>query len=103
MSIYSAIRPLLFALSPDRSHALAQKALRFAAPWRALAAVVGLELADPRLRTRFAGIDLPNPVGLAAGFDKNCELIPALSCLGFGSVTVGSSMPVPRPGRSGAA
>jgi dihydroorotate dehydrogenase (fumarate)/dihydroorotate dehydrogenase len=38
------------------------------------------------------------PVGLAAGFDKNCELIPALSCLGFGSITVGSIMPQPRVG-----
>jgi dihydroorotate dehydrogenase (fumarate)/dihydroorotate dehydrogenase len=98
MSTYAAIRPLLFALSPDRSHALAHAALRVAAPWRALAALRGLAVDDARLRTRFAGIDLPNPVGLAAGFDKNCELIPALSCLGFGSMTVGSIMPLPRPG-----
>jgi dihydroorotate dehydrogenase (fumarate)/dihydroorotate dehydrogenase len=98
MSIYAAIRPLLFQLSPDRSHALAHAALRFAAPWQALAALEQLAVADPRLVTRFAGIDLPNPVGLAAGFDKNCELIPALACLGFGSITVGSIMPLPRPG-----
>jgi dihydroorotate dehydrogenase len=98
MSIYAAIRPLLFALSPDRSHALAHAALRVAAPWRTLSALGGLEVNDARLCTPFAGVDLPNPVGLAAGFDKNCELIPALSCLGFGSITVGSIMPLPRPG-----
>jgi len=57
-----------------------------------------LAVADPRLRTRFAGVDLPNPVGLAAGFDKNCELVGALSCLGFGFLTVGSIMPRSRPG-----
>jgi dihydroorotate dehydrogenase len=63
-----------------------------------LAAASGLAIADVRLRTRFAGVELPNPVGLAAGFDKNCELIASLSCLGFGFITVGSIMPQPRPG-----
>jgi dihydroorotate dehydrogenase len=95
---YAALRPLLFQLSPDRSHALAHAALRFGLPWRMLAAASGLVIADARLRTRFAGVELPNPVGLAAGFDKNCELIASLSCLGFGFITVGSIMPQPRPG-----
>jgi dihydroorotate dehydrogenase (fumarate)/dihydroorotate dehydrogenase len=95
---YAALRPLLFQLSPDRSHALAHAALRFGLPWRMLAAASGLAIADARLRTRFAGVELPNPVGLAAGFDKNCELIASLSCLGFGFITVGSIMPQPRPG-----
>jgi dihydroorotate dehydrogenase (fumarate)/dihydroorotate dehydrogenase len=95
---YAALRPLLFQLSPDRSHALAHAALRWSGPWRALAAASGSAVADARLRTRFAGVELPNPVGLAAGFDKNCELIASLSCLGFGFITVGSIMPQPRPG-----
>jgi len=95
---YAALRPLLFQLSPDRGHALAHAALRFGLPWRMLAAASGLVIADARLRTRFAGVELPNPVGLAAGFDKNCELIASLSCLGFGFITVGSIMPQPRPG-----
>jgi dihydroorotate dehydrogenase len=96
-SLYSSVlRPLLFRLSPDRSHALAQAALRWSPPWRALGGAD--EPADPRLRTSFAGIELPNPVGLAAGFDKNCDLLDALSCLGFGFVTVGSIMPEPRYG-----
>jgi dihydroorotate dehydrogenase len=92
------VRPLLFRLSPDRSHALGQFALRRRLPWRALAALEGLAVDDPRLQTRFAGVDLPSPVGLAAGFDKNCELIGALSHLGFGFITVGSIMPEPRSG-----
>jgi dihydroorotate dehydrogenase len=98
MSLYAAVRPLLFHLAPDRSHALAHAALQWSTPWRVLAAASSLAVIDARLCTRFAGVELPNPVGLAAGFDKNCELIPALSALGFGSITVGSIMPQPRPG-----
>jgi len=99
MSLYrSALRPLLFRLSPDASHALAQQALRWAPPWQMLAAAQSLQVNDPRLRTRFAGLDLAGPVGLAAGFDKNCDLLHALSCLGFGFLTVGSIMPEPRYG-----
>jgi dihydroorotate dehydrogenase len=99
MSFYrAALRPLLFQLSPDASHTLAQAALRVALPWQALAAVQGLEIRDPRLHTRFAGLDLPGPVGLAAGFDKNGDLLAALSSLGFGSINVGTIMPLPRYG-----
>jgi dihydroorotate dehydrogenase (fumarate)/dihydroorotate dehydrogenase len=99
MHLYrSVLRPLLFRVSPDRSHALAQFALRAGSPWRILAVLERLHVDDPKLRTRFAGVDLPSPVGLAAGFDKNCELIDALSHLGFGFLTVGSIMPEPRRG-----
>ena len=99
MSLYHSIaRPLLFRLSPDRSHALAHATLRVAMPWRAAAALGRWRIDDPRLRVRFAGIDLPNPIGLAAGFDKNCELIDSLAAFGFGFITVGSIMPQPRYG-----
>jgi dihydroorotate dehydrogenase (fumarate)/dihydroorotate dehydrogenase len=99
MSFYCSVaRPLLFTLSPDASHSVGQLALRAGLPWRMLSAVGALEVQDARLKTRFAGVELPNPVGLAAGFDKNCELIDALSCLGFGFLTVGSVMPEPRAG-----
>ncbi len=94
MSLYPAlVRPLLFRLSPDRAHALAQAALRWPALWRLLAAG-----AAPGQPVRFAGVELANPVGLAAGFDKNAELVAALSQLGFGFVTVGSLMAEPRFG-----
>jgi len=96
----AALRPLLFRLSPDRSHALAHMALRWAMPWQLLAAASSLAVADERLRVRFAGLDLPNPVGLAAGFDKDCDLLTSLSALGFGHITVGSIMPQPRYGNS---
>ncbi len=99
MSFYrKVVLPLLFRLSPDHSHAAAHFALRQSLPWRGLAALAELEVEDPRLQTRFAGVDLRSPVGLAAGFDKDCELIAALSYLGFGFLTVGSIMPEPRAG-----
>jgi dihydroorotate dehydrogenase (fumarate)/dihydroorotate dehydrogenase len=99
MSFYrTVVRPLLFRLPPDQAHAIAQLALRPSLPWHTLAALAELAVDDPRLRTRFAGVELSNPVGLAAGFDKNCELIGALSHLGFGFLTVGSIMPEPRTG-----
>lgn len=99
MSLYGrAIRPALFALSADQSHSLAHAALAWAPPWRALSAASGLNVSDPRLKTRFAGVDLCNPVGLAAGFDKDGELLESLSGLGFGFICIGSIMPEPRYG-----
>jgi dihydroorotate dehydrogenase (fumarate)/dihydroorotate dehydrogenase len=99
MSIYrSLLRPLLFRLSPDRSHQIGRSVLRWAPPWRALSVLSGLSRTDPVLRTTFAGMTLDSPVGLAAGFDKDGELVEALSCLGFGFVSVGSIMPEPRFG-----
>jgi dihydroorotate dehydrogenase len=99
MSVYeNLVRPALFGLPPDLTHSIGHLALRPALPWRMLAAAAGFEVADPVLKTRFAGVDLASPVGLAAGLDKDCELIGALSWLGFGFLTVGSIMPKPRPG-----
>ncbi|MEY8838933.1 quinone-dependent dihydroorotate dehydrogenase, partial [Cribrihabitans sp. XS_ASV171] len=51
-----------------------------------------------RLRTRIAGLDLPNPVGLAAGFDKNADAIGPLSRAGFGFIELGAVTPRPQPG-----
>ena len=53
---------------------------------------------DPILQTRLAGLDLPNPVGLAAGLDKNAEALKGLGRLGFGFVECGSVTPRPQPG-----
>ena len=52
----------------------------------------------PRLKTVVAGLALPNPVGLAAGFDKNGEVLTPLSRAGFGFVEVGAVTPRPQPG-----
>lgn len=85
----------LFALhrcDPERAHGLSILALK--------AGLVPLPgpVTSPRLRTTFAGLDLPNPVGLAAGFDKNAEAVAALSRAGFGFVEVGAATPRAQPG-----
>jgi dihydroorotate dehydrogenase len=92
----SLLRPLLFRLSPDRSHALARAALRVPAMWRVLGGAG--RVVDRRLETELAGLKLANPIGLAPGFDKNAELVPSLRHLGFGYLVVGSITPEARAG-----
>jgi len=89
-------------------HDLATRTLRLIDPETAHhAALLGLRAglgprtrADrwPRLRTRLAGLDLPNPIGMAAGFDKDCEVPDALLAAGFGFVECGTVTPLPQEG-----
>jgi dihydroorotate dehydrogenase len=79
-------------LDPETAHDLALKALR-----AGLAPSPG-PATSPRLATRVMGIDLPNPVGLAAGFDKNAVALAPLLRAGFGFVEVGAVTPRPQPG-----
>ena len=88
--LYSLLRPLLFRLDAETAHGLALAALK-CMPRRAPAA------AGP-LATRVAGIDFPNPLGMAAGFDKDGEVPDALLGLGFGFAEVGSITPLPQAG-----
>jgi dihydroorotate dehydrogenase len=84
-------RPLLRALDPEDAHALAIKALRF------MPVVKGAD-DDAALAVRAFGLTFPNPVGLAAGFDKNAQVPDALLRLGFGFVEVGTITPRPQTG-----
>jgi dihydroorotate dehydrogenase len=83
--------PLLRTLDPETAHALALNALKIA-PLRRAAAD------DAKLAVRAFGLTFPNPVGLAAGFDKNAEVPDALFRLGFGFVEVGGVTPLPQAG-----
>jgi dihydroorotate dehydrogenase len=88
--MYRLVRPLLFRLSPETGHGLVKSALRVAQSTplrRVLASRFVVE--DPRLRTTAFGCEFPNPVGVAAGFDKNADVPDGLAALGFGSVEVG--------------
>ena len=67
--------------------------------WKAAARVSAFH--SPRIETAVGGLALKNPVGLAAGYDKNCELLPGLASLGFGYVTCGTVTLEPRPGNPG--
>ncbi|MBO9444491.1 quinone-dependent dihydroorotate dehydrogenase [Ruegeria sp. R14_0] len=82
----------LHRMDPETAHGLSIKALK-----AGLAPAPG-PVTSARLRTRVAGLDLPNPVGLAAGFDKNAEVLGPLSRAGFGFIEVGAVTPRPQPG-----
>lgn len=83
---------LLRLVEPEAAHRLTVQALA-----RGFGPNVSLR-ADPRLRMRVAGVDFPNPVGLAAGFDKNAEAVDGALALGFGFVEVGAATPRPQAG-----
>ncbi|PIE13589.1 MAG: dihydroorotate dehydrogenase (quinone) [Rhodobacterales bacterium] len=83
---------VLHRLDPERAHGLAITALR-----SRLTPLPG-PVTSPRLATRVASLDLPNPVGLAAGFDKNATALAPLARAGFGFVEVGAATPRPQPG-----
>lgn len=82
----------LHCCDPERAHGLSVMALK--------AGLVPLSgtVTSPRLATAIAGLRLPNPVGLAAGYDKNAEAVTPLSRAGFGFVEVGAATPLPQPG-----
>ena len=84
-------RPLLRMLDPEDAHRLAIRALKFP-PF------VKLVADDPRLAVRAFGLNFPNPIGMAAGFDKHAEVPDALLALGFGFVEVGTVTPEPQAG-----
>ena len=90
------VRPVLFSLPAETAQKVAEKALRRPFLWKALRPA--FRVRDRRLETSMCGIPLSNPVGLAAGFDKDCEMVPALASLGFGYLTVGTVTAHPRPG-----
>lgn len=84
--------PLLRRIDPERAHGLALTALK--------AGFGPLEgpFTSTRLATQIAGMDLPNPIGLAAGFDKNAEVAGPLQRAGFGFLEVGAATPRAQPG-----
>ncbi|MDP4992018.1 MAG: quinone-dependent dihydroorotate dehydrogenase [Marivita lacus] len=83
---------LLHRFDPETAHGLALRALQLG-----LSPTTGT-VTSPRLRTTLAGLSLPNPVGLAAGFDKNAQALRPLSRAGFGFLEVGAATPRPQPG-----
>jgi dihydroorotate dehydrogenase len=88
-------RPVLFALDPETAHKSVIRALRVVQTLSRLAARVD----DPRLAVYAFGFDFPNPLGLAAGFDKNGEIVDAILRLGFGFTEVGTITPLPQAGQ----
>jgi dihydroorotate dehydrogenase len=92
--LYSLARKALFKLDPEVAHDIALKSL---ARMGAAAGVLGAGASLVEAR-HVMGLDFPNPVGVAAGLDKNGEYIDALGALGFGFVEIGTVTPRPQPG-----
>jgi len=90
------VRPLLFRLPPERAQRVAESFLAVRPAWRAVGGAWRMK--DRLLRRTVAGIDLDNPIGLAAGFDKQCQYLESLGHLGFGYLVGGTVTPDPRPG-----
>ncbi|MBI5329504.1 MAG: quinone-dependent dihydroorotate dehydrogenase [Betaproteobacteria bacterium] len=95
MNPYPLLRPLLFRLDPEAAHNLTLSALN---RFDALGLLAPFLPAVPAAPRRVMGLDFPNPVGLAAGLDKNGEAIDALARIGFGFIEVGAVTPRPQPG-----
>lgn len=89
---YRAALPLLHLFTPETAHSMAITALKLGLGGRSVMAP------DPLLATRVWQLDFSNPVGLAAGFDKDAEVVDAMLAAGFGFVEVGSVTPQPQPG-----
>ncbi len=95
MNIYPLLRPLLFSLDPETAHSVTLKLLK-------LAHQTGLSTLSKARSTAkplsVMGLNFSNPVGLAAGLDKNGDYIDALADLGFGFIEIGTVTPRPQPG-----
>jgi len=98
--MYQLIKPILFLFSPEKAHKITTRLLRFV-----LKLPLGKEILnrafnfqDTSLEQEVFGLKFKNPVGLAAGFDKNAELIDDFSNLGFGFIEIGTLTPEGQPG-----
>lgn len=94
------LRPILFQFDPEKVHHFSFKTLKLVhrIPWVSKFLASRFVLKDKRLEREVFGLKFENPVGLAAGFDKNAELYKELSNLGFGFVEIGTVTPKAQPG-----
>ncbi len=90
--LFALTRPLLFALPPEEAHELTLRSLERGLYPKDTAG------SDPALRVRAIGLDFPNPVGIAAGFDKNARVPDAAMALGCGFAEIGTVTPLPQSG-----
>lgn len=98
--MYTLIRKILFCISPEKAHYFSMNVLRsgYSLPFVKRWLKKSFKVDHPSLERELWGIRFPNPVGLAAGFDKDARYTDALACLGFGFVEIGTVTPLPQPG-----
>lgn len=95
MNLYPLVKPLLFQLDAEAAHHLTISALKNPL-LRVFAG--GTKIEHPSLHRKLFGLDFPNPVGLAAGLDKNAEVIDGFAEMGFGHIEIGTITPKPQDG-----
>jgi len=100
VSLYTSLRPLLFRLPPETAHTLGKETMKRAQANDLVRWLLRRQYRyrDPALTVEAFGLSFPNPVGVAAGFDKNGEVTYCLADLGFGFTEVGTVTPYPQPG-----
>lgn len=94
------IRPFLFLIDAERVHHIVFRLLKWmgAIPGAKPLLRFCFQVRDPRLERKLFGLTFSNPVGLAAGFDKDAKLIDEMTCFGFGCIEIGTLTPKPQPG-----
>lgn len=93
IDLYPAMRPFLFQLKPEFAHSVTMLSLKLG-----LMPPFGQKTEDPALKVSLWGLNFPNPVGMAAGFDKNAEVPAQILNMGFGHVELGTVTPRPQGG-----
>jgi dihydroorotate dehydrogenase len=94
------IRPILFTIDPEKVHHQVVKILKvfFSIPGSSEIVKLMTKIEDPRLKRKVFGLEFKNPVGIAAGFDKNAEVFNELSSFGFSHIEIGTVTPKGQPG-----
>ena len=93
INLYPVLRPFVFCMDPEKAHNMTIKASK-----AGLNPVMGCDKDDSALAVEAFGLKFPNPVGLAAGFDKNAEVRDPMLGMGFGFVEAGTVTPHAQPG-----
>ncbi|SKC08998.1 dihydroorotate oxidase A [Sphingobacterium nematocida] len=98
--MYKLVKPIFFSMNPEKAHHTVTGGLKtFSKIWGAKALLRSIySVSDPRLEREVFGLKFKNPVGLAAGFDKNAEYIEDMAKFGFGFIEIGTVTPKPQPG-----
>src|SRR5579862_2478721 len=91
------VYPVLARLEPEAAHELALRLLPLVPAANVIVSAAKNRSHNPRLHVSAFGLDFPNPIGLAAGFDKNGVAIEGIAALGFGHLEVGTVTPRPQP------
>ncbi|TJZ63098.1 quinone-dependent dihydroorotate dehydrogenase [Sphingobacterium olei] len=98
--MYKLVKPLFFTMNPEKAHHTVTGGLKtFSKVWGSKALLKAIyTVEDPKLEREVFGLKFKNPVGLAAGFDKNAEYIEDMAKFGFGFIEIGTVTPKPQPG-----